>query len=278
MINSLKFEFKNCINSREARLAIILMMTLTLSASLLSCITFYGFHITQVRSAMEMSFAIGNYSGTFMNAFEMLLPIIAGFIYSSSLLEEKESSGLNYILIRTTYFSHVSVKGIILFIVTFLVISIPLILNALICLTAFPILSYDSTWAIPPYAYTILGNSGDYWLDSFEAVSPYAYEFVKIAIISLTGAVLAVFSYSLSFVSSIAKKNKYMNTLITFAVYTLITIVAGVSYLRVFSLASYVGDGYKGRGGVYLMIVGLLLLVSSSIIIYKGMHHYEDIC
>lgn len=259
----LLLEGKNGVNSKPFQVVFAILMFLSLGSFLVTCYHFYGDSLTQIRAAHETSMLRGVYSSSFVIMLTVLLPMLATLIYSDSFYSEVQSGVYKSIVTRAGMAPYVCVKAVFTFGLTFLAFFIPMLINLLLNLIAFPVEGYDNNYSLPPYVL-------DYYeTNMFERVrleSPYLYVCLFAAILSLFAGLLALLAFSLYLYVT---KSKYVVHSGVFMGYILLQLFASKTGMEKISIMTYVRTESAGSPAIMMGWMLGLLIVSLLLIAYK---------
>ncbi|MGL5439110.1 MAG: hypothetical protein ACRDA4_01825 [Filifactoraceae bacterium] len=151
MKNILSVELYNISKRKELKLAILILLSATILNFIGSCIIYKGFPLMEVRSSYDL-FALNNIRGMFIvDSFTVIFPIIVVSIYSDSIFIETKKNINTFILTRVSKKKWLFGKVITVFLVTFLVVLTPLIINYILCRYTFPSYTANNSFSAPTY-------------------------------------------------------------------------------------------------------------------------------
>lgn len=268
-----RLELKNCLHRKEFKMIFLIMMLISMGSFLFSCFykwggNQYGGSLLQVRSAYEVSIIQGG-GGLIISTLCFLLPLFAVIIYSDTYYSDSQSGVYKSILTRTSPTVFLWAKSLVIAMVTFLTFFIPLLINQLLCLIAFPVNGFDNNQGLPPYDIGIQNYSVEWMFDLIRLQSPFLYNLIYITLISLTATFFALFAYAAYFV---IQKGKFAVISGVFLLYVISQIVVStISH----SLA-LVNLLIPNPGSFYVLILWMaLLFIPSMVIISIKSRHLE---
>ncbi|OXM16591.1 hypothetical protein [Paenibacillus herberti] len=197
MLRQLELEWRLCSQRITFQVLTFLFFMLSIGAFLFVCYRNYGTDLLYVRSAYEMSILQGTSTRIVLTMELMLLPLMTPLIYSDSFTRDIHSGIFKGILTRVEIRTYLVAKAIIIFLVSFLIIFIPLLINQLLCLLAFPKLGFDNRYNLPPYDIGFQNYDSEAILDVLRLESPLLYNVTFMLLISLMGAAFSLFSYGI---------------------------------------------------------------------------------
>lgn len=191
----------------EVRFISMMLLFICILAFLVNCLEFYGTSFSFIRKASQMTIMISCYSSYFLSLITILLPLLAGFLYSDNFILEKNNGTLSLLLTRT------SLKRIMLSKV-FAVVTLPFVIsffslsvNILLTYFTFPSVAGDSDLSFPAYDIGLNQYSSLYAFDLLRLNSEWGYTYLYVLLISLFASVLALFIFSLV---NLVGKNSYL--------------------------------------------------------------------
>lgn len=199
------------------------------------CYNNYGAGLTEVNSAYCMTVLFNESKAPFRLVFGIFLPICAAYIASDTYLNDSKSGMNSVILTRTDKKSYVRTKAYAIFLLVGCTIFSVLLLDLILALAAFP--AHGRVFEQLPWMLVDFGNAP--WILGEEHLSidtksilgyelyafhPYLWCMIWIIIRSLTGAIMALFAYAMSFVI----KNRYIALLSSFLCVNIIVAAEGM--------------------------------------------------
>ena len=145
-------EIKHCIDRAEYKVVFIALMILNIASYILCVKNDIGKSYQFIRSANENFVLQGTEAAYIPYIMYLLLPVYATIIASLSLIREEKSNSSILLIQRIGKKKYLAGKLFGILIVTFLTITIPMLINLLLCHLTYPIHGYDSAWGEPDYA------------------------------------------------------------------------------------------------------------------------------
>ncbi len=261
MKNILKLEFKNCINRREFKIVLSIVMIISLGSFIASCVSFYGSDILHVRSACEMGIVEGEYSNNFLELLILILPILATLIYSDSYYEDRKNGSYISITTRVGVERYIWAKVIVIFTVTFLIFFVPLILNQMLSFIAFPLEGLDNNQGLPFYDIGVQNYMVEFLFSFMKLQHPLLHNIFKIFLISLFAGLWGILSYAVHFIVYMHKKEKYPVLIFVFAIYVLCDLILRFLNIHEYSYRNFLlPNGTGSEAVVFIWIFGLLVV------------------
>lgn len=256
-------EGKNCLNRKEFKIVFAILMFLSVGSFLVTCYHFYGDSLTQIRSAHETGMLQGVYSTSFVIMLTVLLPLFATMIYSDSFYSEVQFGVYKSIMTRTSMPKYVGVKAICTFGLTFFTFFIPIMLNLLLNLIAFPVEGYDNNYSLPPYVIDYCERN---MFELIRLESPYLYYCLYACIISMFAGVFSLLAFSFYFYVS---KGKFFVHSGVFLGYILLHLFVNKMEMEKYSIMTYVRTESEGVPTIMIGWMLGLLTISFLMILYK---------
>ncbi len=268
-------EFKHCFDRLTWKIVFTFYLVAIFSGYILCVQDVIGKNYQFVRSANE-KFILQGTEATFIAYFlKCMLPFLAVIIWALSKQREEKANSAILLIQRQGNKCYVLCKAIVLLSVTFLVITIPLILNLILCHLTFSNVGYDSVWNEPAY---LIGGSSyatDLFADLLRLNHPLCYNLLYIFNYGLFGAGLALLGYGFSFLSWTKDYYYVKIPAIIFVIYTLQDILFSSFGCAMFTIPSYLIPGSYGNWPAYFIMLALVY-GSSYTLIRRGIH-YADI-
>lgn len=191
----------------EVRFISMLFLLICILAFLVNCLEFYGTSFSFIRRASQMTIMISCYSSYFLSLITMLLPLLAGFLYSDNFILEKNNGTLSLLLTRTSLKRIMVSKVFAVMTLPFVISFFSLSVNILLTYFTFPSIAGDSDLSFPAYDIGLNQYSSLYAFDLLRLNSEWGYTYFYVLLISLFASVLAVFIFS---VVNWVGKNSYL--------------------------------------------------------------------
>mgnify|MGYP004465609591 FL=1 len=198
------------------------------------------------------------------------MPLTVSIIYSDSYLSEENMGIGNLIDTRVGRKTNIKSKVIAIIIISFFVVFIPLIINMILSLIAFPFNGYN-TFGLPDYK-RLSYVSDEIALGYMQIYYPYINLCIFIFIRSLYSVAFALLSFGISFYS---KRNKYISILSAFIINMVFVMIFEI-ISRFFSLSKFseiIGTSYLSvnpRGSFIFIIIILALYFCIDFILING--------
>ncbi|MGN7472070.1 hypothetical protein [Brevibacillus sp. SAFN-007a] len=256
-------EGRNGLHRTQFKLVFAVLMFLALGSFLVTCYHFYGDSLTQIRSAHETSMLQGVYSTSFVIMLTVLLPLLATMLFADSFYADVQSGVYKSIITRTGMTRYVCVKAVCTFGLTFLAFFIPLMINLLLNLIAFPLEGYDNNYSLPPYAFDYDETN---MFELMRLESPYLYSCLFASILSMFAGLLSLLAFSLYLY--VSKGTIFVHSCVFFG-YILLHLFFSKMGMEEMSLLTYVRTETEGDPAIMIGWMAGLLLISFVMISYR---------
>lgn len=272
MVRLIKSEISKCVKRTEFKIAVIAIFSAIFLDYIILCKGYYGSTLSKVMSASDGTILTNLVKTPLSPIIGILLPLTASIVYSDSYLEERKWGLSNFINTRVDKKKYILTKAITIAIVSFLIIFIPLVLNEILAIIAFPIQGHN-TFGLPDYKKLSYIDSGIV-LSRFQVYYPYTNILIFIIIRSLFAASFALISFGVSFFN---KVNKYLvilsSMIINILFMTVTDILSRIIPNEVISRA--IGTNILWTNGygsfIWLLFILCAYFVLSFLLIKKGM-------
>ena len=261
MKSLVKIEIKKCLKRKEFTFILLLITIAIASDFVLTCIRFYGCKTSQLLSAYEATIITNIIQTPLYPVFAILLPFTASIVGSDLYLEEQINGSESVINTRISKKYNIISKAIAISIISFFIVLIPLLINQVLALIAFPIQGYNGL-GFSDYKKLIYVDKG-IMLSQIQVYYPYLNNIIFIIIRSIFAVSFTLVSYGVSFIPNV---NRYLVILSSFIINTLLTFVLAIIAFILLnineSLSEAMGTnilGVNGYGNIYVLF-GILLL------------------
>ena len=256
----LKEEILKIIRRKQYIIVLTILFGAAILDFLVTCKNYYASPISWVRSAYDCGILKNNIGMFTKQFFTTLFPIVVTIAVSDIYFEEKKLGINNFIYTRTKKTKNIIIKLVSIAIITFFTIFIPLILNFLLTLTAFPIQGYYS--ANTTYLTLTFPEEGRI-LGELEMHYPYLNILIYILLRCILGCCFGILSFSFSLLDKFNHYSIIFSGMIFYVLYTGIMSIFKSEFLRtdIFGINNY-GSGY-----MILFFIGLSIGISAIFII-----------
>ena len=256
-----KIELKKCLKRKEFIFILLLMIIAITSDFVLTCMRFYGCKTSQLLSAYEATIITNIIQTPFYPVFATLLPFTVSIIGSDIYISEKTDGIEDVVNTRISKKYNIISKAIAISIISFFIVLIPLLINQVLSLVAFPIQGHNS-FGLSEYKKLIYIDKG-IMLSQVQVYYPYLNNIIFIIIRSIFAVSFTLMAYGISFISNI---NKYLVILSSFIINSLLTFVLTIISCIVRSINQSLSEaiatdilGINGYGNIYVLF-GILIL------------------
>ncbi len=275
MVRFVSEDVKNCLHTTTYKFLFGIYMLLCMSGFFLTVKKEYGEYRQLIRPFGQYFILESTSCGGFVGYSIILIPFIAIFVYALQTIYERKK-GISYtILLRTTKRRYIWGRGIAIFIVNFMTIFIPLVVNYLLCMIAFPKEGLDNKFGVAPY--DIFNQyKPDKLFDMLRIQHPILYDWILILMLSLTVAGLAILSYGITCIVNYSKHHYMLIGLyITLGIYALAA-VGTMFKLPFLNYLNFVQESQQVQVGGLLLFWLILYGVGLSLI-GIGRKLYEEL-
>lgn len=206
MVELLKLDFKNCINSFKFKICFLSIFIISIISYLGTCLRYFNSTSIELTSSSNLGLLMNPETKELYFILLFALPLISGFIYADSFIYERENNICIYYFLRKKRILYIISKIVVNFIVVFFTIFIGLSLNELLINFAIPDIGVLSDSATPAYQLVtikpkiIRAFNNDLYLSH-----PHIYNYYIIAITALFSALISVISFNISLIFRMKK-------------------------------------------------------------------------
>ncbi|WP_102401895.1 hypothetical protein [Haloimpatiens massiliensis] len=271
MIKLVKLEICKCIKRTEFKIAFSAVFCAVFLDYAILCKGYYGAALSKVMSAYDGIILTNLVKTPLSPIVGILLPLTVSFIYSDSYLQERNWGLSNFINTRISKNKYILAKAIAIAIVSFFIIFIPLIMNMLLAIIAFPIQGHN-TFGLPDYKKLSYIDPGII-LNRLKTYYPYINIFIFIIIRSLFASSFALISFGMSFLNRI---NKYLVILSSMVINILFMVSTDVlsRIIPSKSISRAIGTNILWTNSygnfIWLLSIMCMYFIISFILIWKG--------
>ncbi|MFI3326298.1 MAG: hypothetical protein R3Y35_09005 [Clostridia bacterium] len=262
-------QIKILLNQKLAIITFFLMLILVLYNYFNNIYINLGKDVIELFQPMLITTISGykNISFYFMQYFPFMVILPASFSY----MLDKSANTTIFLELRVGKKYYYIGKVIAVFLVTFLVFTIPLLLEILLNLIAFPIQANGDPNGFPIYSDTFISTVDSWFLPSLYVISPVLYTVTFTIIFGLVCGLLSVFTLAISTLDLIKFKiilfiPIYLLFILLIFIESFFSLSISTNYIDYIRIFSNVNLG----GGAYISVLCSLLLVSLLIIAFKA--------
>ena len=199
MLNPIIVELRHCIDTIEYKLVFFSLLLFNLLSYVICAHDKVGISYQFIRSSNESFILQDNTSSYIPYLLMLLLPIYASAISALSLCKEKQLNSSILLASRIGKRKYLINKILVTVLLTFFTITIPLLINLILCHMTFPLIGYDSAWAEPAYAIGTVSYNADWYQDFMRIQHPTLYNLIYILNHGILGVEIALVAYLLNF-------------------------------------------------------------------------------
>jgi len=220
----IKLQLKKLFYQKEFYFSFFLMLMISIASFVLNCFRYFGEDMSNLISYNQL--AIVSDSNSLSQILRYMIPLTAALPFAGSYFYEKKNNILPVVLTRTKnnkqyYYSTL----FIVFLASFIVIFVPMLINLLLNAMTFPAECIRNTNWQTYEDYYYLKAHGEYILFSNTYVNhPLLYNLIFLSELSVFSGIIGVFTYNMSFY---IKKNQYLVFALFFIISNVIEIISG---------------------------------------------------
>ncbi|KPB06041.1 hypothetical protein [Bacillus sp. CHD6a] len=271
LLQSINMQWRVIVEKKVAMIVFFFLFSIMLVNYFTNLLTYSGTDIVDMYHPMKL-LTLSNYSEYsfyLLQYFPLLLVIPAGF----SLFGDKQNNQLLFIQSRVSIGAYYWGKLIVVFLVTFIIFTVPFLLEILLNIIAFPNSAVGDPSNLSWYDASYIEMVSMYFLSDLFIFSPYLYAIVFIFIFGLFSSVLAMFTVAISIFPI-----KY-KVLLFLPVYALLyvvgmakqlfpTLTLETNYFYYFAFYYPIANSTKSLTGLFVFI-GIIFVVSVLLILFK---------
>lgn len=218
-----KAQMRLMIKSNQFLFALTAMIAFVTLGFILNCISYFGSDIVAVpmanlltvfnKSSLDMSFSI----------FSLAFPLFTALGFSDSFFTERKSHITDICLLRKNADSYYFSKLSAVFVSGLLIMLIPLLINFIMCIITFPVFSTSVGSNASALELSVYRHEA--YLVMFRSLFinyPYLRSLLSLALVSLTGGLVATITYQFSFFYS---RSRIILLISFFAVYNFLGLI-----------------------------------------------------
>lgn len=216
----------------------------------------YGLYTTELRSAYESSLVGSLDTRYIIFILSIVGPLIVSFAFGDIYFEDLESNCIPIIFTRERKEKYHRNNIIAVFILSFLITFIPLIINLVLSLITYPLEGMDNMYHLP--AYVIKYNKENIF-EYLRVFHPLAYNLICTNMISI---VFALFSCITYVISMVIKFNKYVCCILSYSLYLGYNTLVQKIGMNKYSIFNYIDVGEKPNATIFIgIIIGLVIII-----------------
>ena len=275
MFKIVYIQVKNNLHKKESIITFLVLMAFVTVNYISNVITFEGYDVLSMFHLLKItliSYDRTNFNGTHTLIFTQLYPLLV-VLPSGMILQKEKRSGIStYIASRTGYIRYYISRMLASFITTFIIFTVPFIIEMFINLLSFPFGANGNMANLSIYDPEYINAVNNYLFSSLYDYSIYLYYILSVILLGFVSGIFGELSIALSEIF----KFKY-DVLILAPVFFFLNASIAIS-------ASFEGMGYsvkwfdyfllfneESKNPLYLplMIIGSVLIMLISIIFAK---------
>ena len=267
-------ELKRCCDSVLCRIAFVVLMAANMLSYVYCTQNDFGKSYQFIRSADE-NFVLQATEAAFIPYILLIFfPITSTVVWSLSMRREIQNKSALLIMQRVDIRRYIRSKALAVFIITFCVGMIPLLVNLLFCHLTYPANGFDSAWAEPDYLIGYFSYNEAAFLDMVRLQHPTLYNMVYIFNYGLFSAGLALLGLGIGFLARMEHYYYVKIPVTMFLVYTVQNIIFAFLGLGRFTLQAYLSPGQTGSLSGYFVTL-FVLYMAGFVFIHRGIRRFE---
>lgn len=216
----------------------------------------YGSPTYFLRSAYENTFIQSVHTRYMVMILAIVGPILISFAFSDIYLEDLHSQSISMIFTRGDRRKYHRNNILAVFVLSFLILFIPLMINFILCLITYPEVGLDNSTATPAF---IISYDKDSILDTIRILYPKLYTIIYSVIPSLIFSLFSCISYCISL---IIRTNKYLCCFLSYSIYMGYNLLVSKLNMSKYSFFNYIIIIYeKGSVAMLFVIISVLILM-----------------
>lgn len=252
----LSIVIKRAITRSKAIFIFIFILIMVLFSYYRELMWNYGAPTYFLRSAYENTFMQSLNTSYMMMILAIVGPILISFAFSDIYLEDLHSQSISMIFTRGNKRKYHRNNILAIFVLSFLILFIPLMINFILCLITYPEVGLDNSTATPSF---IISYDKDSILDTIRILYPNLYTIIYSVIPSLIFSLFSCISYCISLM---IQTNKYLCCFLSYLIYIGYNLVVNKLNMAKYSFYSYMNIiSEKGSAAMLLCIISVLLLI-----------------
>lgn len=259
-----KAQMKLMIKSNQFLFALTAMIAFVTLGFIFNCISYFGSDIVAVPTA-NYFILINRGGGMFFHIFSFTFPLFAALGFSDSFFIERKRHITDICLMRRSVNSYYFSKLSAVFISGLVIMLIPLLINFIMCLIAFSDfltaagLNYS---ALNLSAYK--NEEASVIFQSLFVKHPYLRSLLSLALVSLTGGLVATITYQFSFFYN---RSRIILLCSFFAVYNFLSLILENFGYREYALGLNIFFSDTKYGGNEATLTALMLIMILTVIV-----------
>lgn len=221
----------------------------------------FGHPVGALRSAYDNTLFTSLSIRFIMLIIAIVGPLIISFAFGDIYIEDLENNCVSLILTRENKKKYHRNNLLAVFILSFFIMLIPLLINLALCLITYPLEGLDNSTFTPSFVIKL--PKGNY-IECLEVLHPFAYTMFCNLTPSITFAIFACITYCLSM---IIKTNKYLCSLLSYGIYVGSGIILDKLHLGKYKFFSYI-NVLSPNAGIGGFIKITIILISIIFIMY----------
>lgn len=205
--------FIRAINRNKVIFIFLFLFFISIFVYYNSAVFYSGLYTTELRSAYEITILGGLRTKYVIFTLILVGPLIVSFAFGDIYFEDLESNCIPYIFTRGEKKIYHRNNLIVVFFLSFMLSTIPLLINLILCLLTYPMEGIDNSVQMQAYVLNFDFNNK---LALLKSMHPLGYNILYTGIIGTIFSLFSCLTYSISIT---VKKNKYLCSIISYSIY-----------------------------------------------------------
>lgn len=271
LLQSINMQWRVIVEKKVATGVFFFLFSIMLVNYFTNIFTYSGTDIVDMYHPMKL-LTLSNYSEYsfyLLQYYPLLLVVPAGF----SLFADKQYNQLLFIQSRVGISNYYWGKLIVVFFVTFIVFTVPFLLEILLNIIAFPTTAVGDPSNLSLYDPSYINVVNMYFLSDLFIISPYLYAVIFTLIFGLFSSVLAMFTVAISTFPIKYKVFLFLPVYALLSVFGMMkqifpTLTIETNYFFYFAFFYPIAESTKSLIGLFIFM-GIVLVVSLLLILFK---------
>lgn len=251
---------KRGLNRTKTIVVFFIFFLIAILAFYLQAMHDFGIPTSMLRSAYENTMFISLEVRYIMLIISLVGPLIISFAFGDIYFDDLESNCVSLILTRENKRKYHRNNLLAVFILSFLIMLIPLLINLGLCVFTYPLRGLDNSTHTAAY---IINTSSINSLEYLKVYHPLKYNMIYILTPSIVFALFACVTYCLSI---IMKVNKYLCCLISYGAYIGSNLILDKLNLQGYKILNYINPlssnmGFQGFIRIVAVIIIFILVM-----------------
>ncbi len=257
---SLFITIKRGMNRTKTIVIFLMLFLLAIFSFYFQAMLDFGNSVSTLRSAYENTMLISLELRFIMLIMTLIGPLIISFAFGDIYFDDLDSNCISLILTREEKRKYHRNNLLAVFIISFFIMLIPLLINLGLCMYTYPLTGFDNSTCTPAY---VISKAPVNSLEYLRIYNPLRYNMIYIITPSIIFALFASVTYCISIV---IKTNKYLCCLISYGIYIGFNLILEKLHMDKYKLFNYMNPLAPNMGlqgfikDVIVIIIFILIL------------------